>query len=225
MAANVLTARDHDPFRISPRLRPPRRDQDDRRLRITRCAATIFVNRGFDAANMEDVALAAGVGKLSIYQLFANKSELFASVILQAVQEMSAPLSQTLHLDEPVETVLIRFAELYLDRMIRPVGGGPPFHAFAHSLVATARTHPELAHSSMAILQRHIGEPLTRYIAAKIETGEIRQEDPEFLSTHLTQMLFFTNRVAIAPDTCPNSRDIAALGRRVIKLFLYGSHR
>ena len=187
------------------------------------CAANIFVNSGFDDASMEQIASAASVGKLAIYQIFAHKSDLFAAVIVRAVQEMAAPLREILRPDKAVEPVLIAFAERYLERMIRPVAGGPPFHAFAQTLVAAARTHPNLAQSCMAILKRDIAGPLTGYISAKIENGEMRSEDPEFLSAHLTQMLFFSNRVAMEPSACPSGAEIGEIARRVVKLFLHGS--
>jgi AcrR family transcriptional regulator len=222
MTTTLSALRRADPFRVDARLAVCPDDHDARRARIVGCAARAFVTHGFDGANMEEIACAAGVSKVTIYRHFTGKADLFGAVLVGAVAEMAAPLAATLRLDRPVESVLVRFAECYLERMIRPGAAGVPFYAFAHALIAASRTQPELARSCTAILERDIAGPLTGYMQAKMRNGELRQGDAAFLSQHMMQMLFFTNRVAMMPSACPAPAELGGLARRVVGLFLHG---
>ena len=48
---------------------------------LVAAALDLFVERGYAATRLEDVAAAAGVSKGTVYLYFANKEELFKSVV------------------------------------------------------------------------------------------------------------------------------------------------
>ena len=52
-----------------------------KRAQILEGAAQAFLEKGFDAASMEDVRRAAGVSKGTIYVYFADKAELFEALV------------------------------------------------------------------------------------------------------------------------------------------------
>lgn len=53
----------------------------DRRERIIRAAATYFLKDGFERTSMDRIAAAAKVSKQAIYELFADKEDLFDTVV------------------------------------------------------------------------------------------------------------------------------------------------
>ena len=55
--------------------------KDQRRERIIWAAKSMFLEKGFDAANMDDVAARAGTTKPTVYAHFATKEALFAAVV------------------------------------------------------------------------------------------------------------------------------------------------
>ena len=55
--------------------------KDQRRQRIIWAAKSMFLEKGFDAANMDDVAARAGTTKPTVYAHFATKEALFAAVV------------------------------------------------------------------------------------------------------------------------------------------------
>jgi AcrR family transcriptional regulator len=63
---------------------PTRREQQrqERRQQILEAALAVFSERGFHAANVSDVAAAAGVSQGTIYWYFDSKEELFTAAIL-----------------------------------------------------------------------------------------------------------------------------------------------
>lgn len=64
---------DQTPFRSLPRA--------GRRERIVAAAKRVFLDKGLDAASMDDVAAQAGTTKPTVYAHFASKDELFEAVV------------------------------------------------------------------------------------------------------------------------------------------------
>lgn len=87
---------------------------DARRLRILYCASSEFLSKGYESANLDEVAVAAGVGKATIYKYFQDKSDLFIHCVLDAVLRATEPLREALNVDEPVDDVLRRDRRLIL---------------------------------------------------------------------------------------------------------------
>jgi AcrR family transcriptional regulator len=53
----------------------------DRRGQLVNAAAEIFLQKGYRAATMADIAQRAGMSKKTVYQVFAAKSELFDGLL------------------------------------------------------------------------------------------------------------------------------------------------
>jgi AcrR family transcriptional regulator len=66
--------------------RMPRPRRDEVRSRVLAAAATVFAQRGFAAATIDDVASAAGFTKGAVYSNFASKDELFLALMDAAVK-------------------------------------------------------------------------------------------------------------------------------------------
>src|SRR5215469_5978549 len=56
---------------------PPRHDPSNRLRELVRCATAIFIEQGYKAAQMEDVAKAMGVAKGTLYVYVESKDALF----------------------------------------------------------------------------------------------------------------------------------------------------
>ena len=57
---------------------------DKKTAAIVEAARTAFLARGFDAASMDQIALAAGVSKRTVYNRFRSKEELFGAAITES---------------------------------------------------------------------------------------------------------------------------------------------
>src|SRR5882724_4245982 len=90
--------------------------RDERRDRIMWAAKWVFLEKGLDAASMDDVAAAAGATKPTVYAHFKSKDELFAAVVQLVKGLFLGKLrSPDTYATEPVEAVTLfcgRFLEL-----------------------------------------------------------------------------------------------------------------
>jgi AcrR family transcriptional regulator len=66
------------------RVRPTR---EQTRARLLDAAATVFTERGYDRATLDEVAAAAGLTKGAVYSSFTGKEELFYALMRQRIGE------------------------------------------------------------------------------------------------------------------------------------------
>jgi AcrR family transcriptional regulator len=64
------------------------------RNKIVSISSGVFSKFGFKKATMEDIALASGMGKSSIYYYFQSKEEIFEAVVKKEAHELSLELEK-----------------------------------------------------------------------------------------------------------------------------------
>jgi AcrR family transcriptional regulator len=133
--------------------------KDQRRERIIWAAKSMFLEKGFDAANMDDVAAKAGTTKPTVYAHFATKEALFAAVVelvrglyLDKLKEPSA------YAAEPAEAVA-RFCARFLELASCQVAVG-----FQRMALATAGHSPELTRAVYDTVYGEAWRALARYL-------------------------------------------------------------
>ena len=67
-----------------------------RRQQLIDTAGTVFVDQGFHAAGMDDIAILAGVSKPVLYQHFDSKRDLYLEVLRHHVDELLARIRAAL---------------------------------------------------------------------------------------------------------------------------------
>ena len=82
-------------------------------------AREVFLERGYANATIDAVVERAGGSKATVYALFENKEGLFAALVAEAAEELSA-LVQSYPLDGRIEDDLRDFGIHYLEILIRP---------------------------------------------------------------------------------------------------------
>jgi len=134
-----------------------------------------FVQRGFAATRLEDVAAQAGVSKGTLYLYFGSKEMLFKAVIQQgilpALEEGEALLSQ--HQGDArslLQALVLRWWEMVGST---PLGGIPKL------MIAEAGNFPEVAQYYYEQVIVRIRSLLHRVLQRGIEAGEFRPVDVE----------------------------------------------
>jgi AcrR family transcriptional regulator len=70
--------------------------RDERRGQLLLAASEVFVDRGYHAAGMDEIADRAGVSKPVLYQHFTSKLELYLAVLAQHVENLVSGVRQAL---------------------------------------------------------------------------------------------------------------------------------
>lgn len=151
-----------------------RRRKDARPAELTAAALDLFVDKGYAATRLEDVAMRAGVSKGTLYLYFDSKEALFKAVVREGLLPALAEGESLVAGFTGTSDALLREV---IDGMWRLIGsqriGGIPKLVFAE-----AHNFPEIAHFYyQEVILR--GMALIRGVIERgIERGEFRRLDP-----------------------------------------------
>lgn len=165
---------------MSPRKAPRRRRKDARPQELTAAALTLFVEKGFAATRLDDVAARAGVSKGTLYLYFHSKEDLFKAVIQEGIVpaiEAGAAL-----LDEHADPRALLKAILrgWWERIGSTELGGIP-----KLMMSEAGNFPEVAaYYHEAVIQRGLGLIRTA-VSRGIERGVFKPVDLDVIGNVL----------------------------------------
>jgi AcrR family transcriptional regulator len=136
--------------------------RDERRERIVWAAKWVMLEKGLDAASMDDVAERAGTTKPTVYAHFKSKDDLFSAVVEMIKGLFLGKLrSPDVYAGEPVEAVALfcgRFVELVSWR--DAVG-------FQRVTLAAAGRSPAIARSVYETVYAEACRSLAAYLRAR----------------------------------------------------------
>jgi AcrR family transcriptional regulator len=167
---------------------------------ILEAAFEEFVQKGYAATRLEDVAARIGVTKGTIYFYFENKEQLFVAM----VRELSRPVHiQAEEFAESTSSATPEFLRAYLCFLYQILATDPRSREIFRLLIAEANRFPELIDEHH---QNFMG-PVVKRLRERLEDGtargEIRQssilEFPELLlapalSLNISMLLFSERR-------------------------------
>lgn len=96
--SDLANTAEHHPTQAATteRRKGNRLPRDERRVQLLAAASEIFVDRGYHAAGMDEIAERAGVSKPVLYQHFSSKLELYLAVLQQHVDNLVSGVRQAL---------------------------------------------------------------------------------------------------------------------------------
>src|SRR5262245_22418153 len=174
------------PVRVpAARGRPRQLEESERRRRLIEAAEKIFVEMGYSAANVDDIARRAAMSKKTLYQVFPTKGSLFAAVI----ESRRAVLSAMIDLERgdaarSPEDVLRRF----LKQMARFVLA-PRQAALYRLVIAESQRAPELANAFYQEGPNKACSGLSNWLAVQHERNVLFVPDPAVAARMLFSMV------------------------------------
>ncbi len=151
------------------------RRAESRPQEVLDAALTVFVERGYAAASLDEVARRAGVSKGTLYLYYANKAELFKAVVRQSlISSIDAARARTeQHPDSSWELLALVLGEFTRRVVMSPLSGIPKL------IIAEAGNFPEITRFYFdEVVQR--GRTLIQGILERgIASGEFRAIDAE----------------------------------------------
>lgn len=202
-----------------PELDFPDRQESERRMRILQAARRVFSAKGYAAATMEDVALAAGYSKPGVYLLFSSKEELLIAVLAEPVEFSIIEHLLEEHLARPgvnLETGLTRVMQGYLAMF-----DNEDFAGLFRIILSEGMHDAQIAATFRERIIQRGSQNLARYLARA--TGR-REDELAFPVQALFGMAFswgLTNRLlAGEPSSEWMPPEMAA--QKLVRLFLSG---
>ena len=154
---------------------PRKRRKEARPSELLEAALSLFVEKGFAATRLEDVAARAGVSKGTLYLYFENKDALFKAVIQEGIIPVIAENEAIAARHSGCSFDLL---ELLLENWWTKIGQ-TAFAGIPKLMVAEARNFPELAsfyyENVISRGRALVGSALRR----GMESGEFRSMDVE----------------------------------------------
>ncbi len=169
--AEIKEASSAEVSATAPGVRARRKAQ--RPQEILHAAFDEFVERGYTATRIEDVANRAGVTKGTIYLYFQNKEELFQDV----VRKLSQPIFNEEqfwqeHQNRPSDELV----RLYLDTVYEHMTVNPYSREILRFLISDGRSFPDLTASHYEEFVRPILTMLQHILEKGVREGIFRAE-------------------------------------------------
>lgn len=156
---------------------------------ILRAAMQTFVERGFTATKLEEVASRAGVSKGTLYLYFSNKEELFRSTVRESIVPHIQSGEQRIADYQGDPLLLLRevydgWAAVVTD----PLMGG-----LCKLMVAEAGNFPEVARFYMEEVVKRTRALFASVLLRCMEAGELRQAPVDFVVREMTAPILFAS--------------------------------
>ncbi len=149
---------------------------------IREAAAALFLERGYQATSMDEIAARAGVSKQTIYTHFPNKEVLFADLVLGnvgRVEEFGPELEATFDRAGDLQSGLRDVARLYARFVIRP-----EVLRLRRLVLGEAGRFPELARRYYEAVPERVYSALASLFGRLAAEGVLEVADPAMAAHH-----------------------------------------
>jgi AcrR family transcriptional regulator len=143
----------------------------ERRQAILAAALREFSARGFAAARLDDVAVAAGIAKGTIYLYFRDKEALFQDLIRSEMSPVVATFETALAVDLPVRAVAERAVELFVREIY-----GTSRKDIIRLIISEGPRFPQLADFYYREVLSRIIAAVRALLARALARGELRSD-------------------------------------------------
>lgn len=169
-----------DPASAAPHTPRWERRKESRPAELLDAALDLFVERGYAATRLDDIASRAGVSKGTLYLYFANKEELFKALvrenIVRLLDRFRAEIEDS---DAPAAALVDTFLRTWWREF-----GATRLAGICKLIMAEAGNFPEVARFFHDEVIRPNDELFGSIVARGIASGEFRAVDAE-TATHL----------------------------------------
>lgn len=190
---------------------------DRKRREILDTARVLFLKEGFAGAGMETLAREAGVSTATLYAHFPSKSEMFRTVVEEAVAELARRVRDTTGLPGDCRTRLCEFAYAYADFYTDPLS-----RSVMRMVTAERRRFGGVADYFQDRAVTELGGAAIEILTALAAEGEIRIEKPSWAAGQLLGMIEHATLVLglVAGDDAMPRRPLKTICDDAVDTFL-----
>jgi AcrR family transcriptional regulator len=164
-----------------------RRRAADRPREILDAALSVFVDKGYAATRLDDVAVAAGISKGLLYRYFDNKAELFKEVIRQTLVTTIRDVGDRARASGSAVAAL----DMFLEQMTA-IANDARRSAIPKLIISESGSFPELAVFYLAEVIGPGLQELADLIGRGVESGAFRKVDPELAAKSIIAPLLLS---------------------------------
>jgi len=192
-----------------------------KRRSIVTAARTIFLRKGYGRASMDEIAALAEVSKQTVYKQFADKQQLFATIIttdIDATERLTGSMVENLGVSQDLESDLRRFARRHIVEVTQP-----DTVRLRRMIIAEAERFPELATAWYAQGPERGHASLAEQIAILAERGVLRAPDPLLAAQELNWLILSIplNRAMFhGPDGTFSPVELDRYADEAVRIFL-----
>jgi AcrR family transcriptional regulator len=174
-----------------------RRRKDARPGEIIDVALACFLEAGYEATRLDDVARRAGVAKGTVYLYFETKEKLFRAVVQQVTATNVRQLSETIR---QFDGLFAEFVPLFLSRAATSIGSSVS-PAIAALILRESERFPDLGRIWVEEVVAPMFEALQALIERAQKKGEVCEGDPRVHVFSLIGPMFaaILSRQVLAP--------------------------
>jgi TetR/AcrR family transcriptional regulator len=165
-------------------------------------ALDLFVEKGFAATRVEEVAQRAGVSKGTLFLYFSSKEELFKAVVRENISGRFAEWGEEMKTFEGTSEELLRSCmSSWWERV-----GATKASGIHKLMISEAGNFPEL----VRFFQQEVVQPgndlIQRILQRGVERGELRPVDPMYGIYSILAPMIFLNMWKHADGSCGDAR-------------------
>jgi TetR/AcrR family transcriptional regulator, mexJK operon transcriptional repressor len=190
---------------------------EQRRERVVRLAAPLFLKKGYDNVSIDEIIGVVGGSKATIYTWFGGKEGLFEAVVKQECRDVV----MAIHADPAgsLEAQLTEIGHSFLAMVL-----SPPILEFHRLMVSMGRTFPETGRLFYETGPASAYSAVATWIAKQQKDGRLVEEDPYRLAVLFLDMLIGEHQLSWLTGMPRAARrdKIDETVRIAVKVFLRG---
>lgn len=192
-----------------------------KRSAIVHAAAHHFFHHGYAATAIEQVALDAGVSKVTIYNQFGDKRALFAAAVESECEKMRGHFSMDAMPQGTIRERLTAIGQAIFAFLFRP-----EMMQFERRIAAETEVDPAIGAAFLEAGPRRMKQTFGAWLAHAVEAGELAIPDPLLAAEQFVSMCKGMGDLErrFGAEVCPAHRDHRIAGAVEVFLAAYGTH-
>jgi AcrR family transcriptional regulator len=190
-----------------------------RRAAFLKAAREVFLEYGYEAANMAEIVKRAGGSLSTLYGQFGGKKGLFEAMIDARVNDLTEQMHLELAAHAPLQEGLRRIGEAFLVKQT----AADSLDVF-RLMVAQAKKFPDLAKAFGQRGPEKVRKALADYLVDRARAGEIKIGDPDLAAAVFFDLVRarLQFRALLNASYTPTDQEIRDTVDRAVKVFLGG---
>jgi len=203
---------------------PPERSKTELRTellldRLLDAATKFFLEKGFDATSMGEIARHAHASTETFYRHFPTKEGLFERVLLRRTDSLKGELTSVLLSQDVPEKALTVFGELGLSLLLAPEA-----LSLHRILVMEKGRFPNVVESFHAQGPARVQAALAAYLADQVKKGRLRKMNPDVGARQFFDLVIpeFHFGMELRSRPAPTKAEMRQRVKEAIDCFLHG---